>query len=123
MDRRITGYQNGGLFHNEGFSLAMGEIPLSIPIAILTITTLILITALVGFHIKLNMWNQTTYEHAKKTYNDYFWPPFETESPLKNLKLGIFVPKPARPLFEPTKKAYDFTTGEKMITDSFKYPE
>jgi hypothetical protein len=43
--------------HNEALALAMKAIPLSIPIAVLTIVTTLLMGVLVGFHIKLNMWN------------------------------------------------------------------
>jgi len=40
----------------------MQKIPLSIPVGILTTISMILMSALVGFHIKLNLFNQTTYE-------------------------------------------------------------
>jgi len=73
---------------------AMLKIPLSLPIALLSGVTLVGLTCLTLFHLKLNLYNQTTFESAKRTFKGFEWPAFETESKCKNLRYSIEVPKP-----------------------------
>ena len=60
----------------EAWSVVMKQVPMSIPILLLLVTALLGLTALFTFHLKLNFFNQTTNEAAKKTYRGYYWSPF-----------------------------------------------
>jgi len=57
---------------------------------LLLVVTLLGLTALLLFHLKLNFFNQTTNEAAKKTYQGLYWYPFKTESYWKTLGIGVF---------------------------------
>ena len=65
---------------------AMLKIPLSLPIALLSGVTLVGLTCLTLFHLKLNLYNQTTFESAKRTFEGFEWPAFETGSKCENLR-------------------------------------
>jgi len=54
----------------------MLKIPLSLPIALLSGVTLLGLTCLSLYHLKLNLHNQTTFESAKRTFEGYEWPAF-----------------------------------------------
>jgi hypothetical protein len=82
------------------------KLPLSIPIGALAAIALILMSLLVGFHIKLNSLNQTTFESVKQTFEDYKQHPFRTNNCLTDFLNGVFIKKPKRTLFRPRDPAY-----------------
>lgn len=61
---------------SEAWSETMKRIPLSFPILLLSGVVLIGLSALFTFHIKLNFFNETTNEFAKKTYKEFLQPVF-----------------------------------------------
>ena len=110
----------------------MAKIPLSVPIGALCVVVMLLMSVLVGFHFKLNAFNQTTYEQVKKTYAAFEQHPFCRQSLWENLKASIFVPKPRKPCFRPLDPAYDrngdrisqfvgpvHKTPQRVLPDSF----
>ena len=90
----------------ESWKEAMLKIPLSLPIAVLSGAALVGLTSLTLYHLKLNLYNQTTFESAKNTFEGFEWPAFETESKCKNLRYGIAVKSPKKALFKPKNNAY-----------------
>lgn len=85
----------------------MSQIPLSIPITAICGVTLLLMSALVGFHLKLDALNQTTFEQHKTTFKSYIVHPFDTGSILKNYMVSIFIKKPNKPVFRSTDDAFN----------------
>ena len=106
--RRIHKYEITSQ-HNLEFSwkMTMREMPLSIPLSLLSGITLILISALLTFHMKMNVNNQTTFEHSKKTFSHFIVNPFSAGSWIDNLKISIFIKKPLNPVYRPRELAFD----------------
>lgn len=75
VNRRLSDHMLN-VTSEEAWSVVMKQVPMSIPILLLLVTALIGLTALLTFHLKLNFFNQTTNEAAKKTYRGYYWSPF-----------------------------------------------
>jgi hypothetical protein len=100
----------------EAWSLVMGKIPMSIPILLLTVAALVGLAALLLFHLKLNLFNQTTNEAAKKTYRGYYWSPFQSGSYCKNLSIGIVVAKTVQPVFRPKETVIYTSSSDGIVT-------
>ena len=64
--------------------------PMSIVFVVISGFTFMLIVALIGYHCRLTLMNQTTNEAMKRTFNHYQLSPFETGSVFSNLKSRIF---------------------------------
>lgn len=93
----------------------MAAVPMSIPILLLTVTALVGLSALLLFHLKLNLFNQTTNEAAKKTYQGYYWSPFQSGSYCKNLNTGIMVSRSVKPVFRPKETVAYTTNGDGIL--------
>ena len=75
--RRLNQQQTqNSLTDSQTWLATMCIIPLSFPIILLAGVTMLGTSALSLFHFKLNLYNETTFETAKNTFNGYWWQPF-----------------------------------------------
>ena len=116
LDRRLSEPLLLSVTKEEAWALVMGQVPMSIPILLLTVAALVGLVALLLFHLKLNLFNQTTNEAAKKTYRGYYWSPFQSGSYCKNLNIGVLVAKTVKPVFRPREIVAYTTNSDGIVT-------
>lgn len=88
----------------DSYAETFKKLPLA-PLVILFCSFVLLgITILVFYHYYLASTFQTTYEHRKGSYSQYFWRPFDTGSKLRNLKERVFTKKSQFPIFNPLEQ-------------------
>ena len=102
IERRRTAYQGqDGLDMSTSYGETFKNLPLAPLVLIFCAFVLVILTALVVYHFYLGSTFQTTYEHRKNTFRDYFWRPFDTGSLLSNLKQRVFTRKSPVALLNP----------------------
>jgi len=105
--RRVNSNKDGGFDLGDAMSTTMKQVPLSIPLSILTGIAMICLSLLVGLHIKLACSNKTTSEMYKDPFRTNYSYPFDMGSRLKNFRTALCRLKRVRTIFKPRQNAFE----------------